>query len=155
MVTLPYLGTKMGGIGGTGPPEDYTTLKADVATLGAAPNTNPYHTIDLAEGTQEYAQYSFTDTQDRSGNDRDLTLNGASLTDGTLTLTGDSSYASTGLDVMGPKNTVSLRLFKASTSNSGEQIILEADAAYGETTVKAIANDDGTWKLGFARELYA
>ena len=151
---LPYLGTKMWGTGGNGLDRDYTTLKADVATLGAAPNTNPYHTIDLAEGTQEYAQYSFTDTQDRSGNDRDLTLNGASLTDGTLTLTGDSSYASTGLDVMGPKNTVSLRLFKASTSNSGEQIILEADAAYGETTVKAIANEDGTWKLGFARELY-
>ena len=151
---LPYLGTKMWGTGGNGLDRDYATLKADVATLGAAPNTNPYHTIDLAEGTQEYAQYSFTDTQDRSGNDRDLTLNGASLTDGTLTLTGDSSYASTGLDVMGPKNTVSLRLFKASTSNSGEQIILEADAAYGETTVKAIANEDGTWKLGFARELY-
>ena len=151
---LPYLGTKMWGTGGNGLDRDYATLKADVATLGAAPNTNPYHTIDLADGTQEYAQYSFTDTQDRSGNDRDLTLNGASLTDGTLTLTGDSSYASTGLDVMGPKNTVSLRLFKASTSNSGEQIILEADAAYGETTVKAIANEDGTWKLGFARELY-
>ena len=151
---LPYLGTKMWGTGGNGLDRDYATLKADVATLGAAPNTNPYHTIDLAEGTQEYAQYSFTDTQDRSGNGRDLTLNGASLTDGTLTLTGDSSYASTGLDVMGPKNTVSLRLFKASTSNSGEQIILEADAAYGETTVKAIANEDGTWKLGFARELY-
>ena len=151
---LPYLGTKMWGTGGNGLDRDYATLKADVATLGAAPNTNPYHTIDLAEGTQEYAQYSFTDTQDRSGNGRDLTLNGASLTDGTLTLTGDSSYASTGLDVMGPKNTVSLRLFKASTSNSGEQIILETDAAYGETTVKAIANEDGTWKLGFARELY-
>ena len=151
---LPYLGTKMWGTGGNGLDRDYATLKADVATLGAAPNTNPYHTIDLAEGTQEYAQYSFTDTQDRSGNGRDLTLNGASLTDGTLTLTGDSSYASTGLDVMGPKNTVSLRLFKASTSNSGEQIILEADAAYGETTIKAIANEDGTWKLGFARELY-
>ncbi len=154
MDALPYLSTKMWGTGGNGLDRDYNTLKADVATLGAAPNTNPYHTIDLAEGTQEYAQYSFTDTQDRSGNDRDLTLNGASLTDGTLTLTGDSSYASTGLDVMGPKNTVSLRLFKASTSNSGEQIILEADAAYGETTVKAIANEDGTWKLGFARELY-
>ena len=151
---LPYLGTKMWGTGGNGLDRDYATLKADVATLGAAPNTNPYHTIDLAEGTQEYAQYSFTDTQDRSGNGRDLTLNGASLTDGTLTLTGDSSYASTGLDVMGPKNTVSLRLFKASTSNSGEQIILETDAAYGETTIKAIANEDGTWKLGFARELY-
>ena len=151
---LPYLGTKMWGTGGNGLDRDYATLKADVATLGAAPNTNPYHTIDLAEGTQEYAQYSFTDTQDRSGNGRDLTLNGASLTDGTLTLTGGSSYASTGLDVMGPKNTVSLRLFKASTSNSGEQIILEADAAYGETTIKAIANEDGTWKLGFARELY-
>ena len=154
MDALPYLSTKMWGTGGNGLDRDYNTLKADVATLGAAPNTNPYHTIDLAEGTQEYAQYSFTDTQDRSGNDRDLTLNGASLTDGTLTLTGDSSYASTGLDVMGPKNTVSMRLFKASTSNSGEQIILEADAAYGETTVKAIANEDGTWKLGFARELY-
>ena len=151
---LPYLGTKMWGTGGNGLDRDYATLKADVATLGAAPNTNPYHTIDLAEGTQEYAQYSFTDTQDRSGNGRDLTLTGATLTDGTLTLTGDSSYASTGLDVMGPKNTVSLRLFKASTSNSGEQIILEADAAYGETTIKAIANEDGTWKLGFARELY-
>ena len=151
---LPYLGTKMWGTGGNGLDRDYATLKADVATLGVAPNTNPYHTIDLADGTQEYAQYSFTDTQDRSGNGRDLTLTGATLTDGTLTLTGDSSYASTGLDVMGPKNTVSLRLFKASTSNSGEQIILEADAAYGETTVKAIANEDGTWKLGFARELY-
>ena len=154
MDALPYLGVKMWGTGGDGIDRSYNDLKAVVATLGTAPNTNPYHTIDLAEGTQEYAQYSFASTQDLSGNDRTLTLNGATLTDGVLTLNGGSAYASTGLDVMGPKNTVTMRVYKDSSANKGEQILLEADAAYGEHTVKAIANNDGTWKVGFARELY-
>lgn len=154
MDALPYLGTKMWGTGGDGLDRNFDTMKADAATLGTAPNTNPYHVVTLADGTQEYVQYSFVDNQDRSGNNRDLTLNGATLTQGTLTLNGKQAYASTGLNVMGPNNTVSLRVYKNSASNQGEQIILEADAAYGEHTVKAIANDDGTWKLGFARELY-
>ena len=151
---LPALGVKMWGTGGDGLDRDYNTLKADVATLGTAPNTNPYHLVSLADGTQEYVQYSFVDNQDRSGNNRDLTLNGATLTQGVLTLSGKNAYASTGLDVIGPNNTVSLRVYKDSAANQGEQILLEADAAYGEHTVKAIANQDGTWKLGFARELY-
>ena len=151
---LPYLGTKMWGIGGDGLDRDYTTMKADVATLGVAPNTNPYHVIDLADGTKTYVQYTFADTQDRSGNGRNLALGPkASLADGALVLGGENSYATTGLDVAGPKNTVSMRVYKDSESNTGEQIILEADAAYGEHTVKAIANGN-TWKLGFARELY-
>ena len=155
MDALPYLSTKMWGTGGNGLDRDYNTMKADVATLGAAPNTNPYHTIDLADGTQAYAQYTFTDTQDRSGNGRNLALSGdAALVNGSLVLSGSNAFATTGLDVMGPKNTVTLRVYKDSASNSGEQILLETDAAYGETTVKAIANEDGTWKLGFARELY-
>ena len=152
---LPYLSTKMWGTGGNGLDRDYATMKADVATLGVAPNTNPYHVIDLADGTKTYVQYTFADTQDRSGNGRNLALGpNASLTDGALALGGANSFATTGLDVAGPKNTVSMRVYKDSASNTGEQIILEADAAYGEHTVKAIANTDGTWKLGFARELY-
>lgn len=152
---LPYLGTKMWGTGGDGLDRDYNTLKANVSTLGTAPNTNPYHTIDLADGTQAYAQYTFADTQDRSGNSRNLALSGAAaLTDGSLVLSGANAFAPTGMDVMGPQNTVTLRVYKDSAANSGEQILLETDAAYGEHTVKAIANQDGTWKLGFARELY-
>ena len=152
---LPYLSTKMWGTGGNGLDRDYATMKDDVATLGVAPNTNPYHVIDLADGTKTYVQYTFADTQDRSGNGRNLALGpNASLTDGALALGGANSFATTGLDAMGPNSTVSMRVYKDSASNTGEQIILEADAVYGEHTVKAIANNDGTWKLGFARELY-
>ena len=152
---LPYLGTKMWGIGGDGLDRDYATMKADVATLGTAPNTNPYHTIDLADGTNAYAQYSFVDNKDRSGNGRNLALSGdAKLADGSLVLSGTNAFATTGMDVMGPKNTVTMKVYKDSASNTGEQILLEADAAYGDHMVTALAQDNGKWKLGFSRELY-
>ncbi len=152
---LPYLGTKMWGIGGDGLDRDYATMKADVATLGTAPNTNPYHTIDLADGTNAYAQYSFVDNKDRSGNGRNLALSGgADLADGSLVLSGTNAFATTGMDVMGPKNTVTMKVYKDSASNTGEQILLEADAAYGDHMVTALAQDNGKWKLGFSRELY-
>ena len=152
---LPYLSTKMWGIGGDGLDRDYATMQADVATLGVAPNTNPYHVIDLADGTKTYVQYTFADTQDRSGNGRNLALGpNASLTDGALALGGANSFATTGLDAMGPNSTVSMRVYKDSASNTGEQILLEADAAYGDHMVTALAQDNGKWKLGFSRELY-
>ena len=152
---LPYLGTKMWGIGGDGLDRDFNTMKADVATLGTAPNTNPYHTIDLADGTKAYAQYSFVDNKDRSGNGRNLALSGgADLADGSLVLSGTNAFATTGMDVMGPKNTVTMKVYKDSASNTGEQILLEADAAYGDHMVTALAQGNGKWKLGFSRELY-
>lgn len=152
---LPYLGTKMWGIGGDGLDRDFNTMKADVATLGTAPNTNPYHTIDLADGTNAYAQYSFVDNKDRSGNGRNLALSGgANLADGSLVLSGTNAFATTGMDVMGPKNTVTMKVYKDSASNTGEQILLEADAAYGDHMVTALAQENGKWKLGFSRELY-
>ena len=152
---LPYLSTKMWGIGGNGLDRDYATMKADVATLGTAPNTNPYHTIDLADGTIAYAQYSFVDNKDRSGNGRNLALSGgADLADGSLVLSGANAFATTGMDVMGPKNTVTMKVYKDSASNTGEQILLEADAAYGDHMVTALAQGNGKWKLGFSRELY-
>ena len=152
---LPYLGTKMWGIGGDGLDRDYATMKANVATLGTAPNTNPYHTIDLADGTNAYAQYSFVDNKDRSGNGRNLALSGgADLADGSLVLSGTNAFATTGMDVMGPKNTVTMKVYKDSASNTGEQILLEADAAYGDHMVTALAQNNGKWKLGFSRELY-
>lgn len=152
---LPYLGTKMWGIGGDGLDRNFDTMKADVATLGTAPNTNPYHTIDLADGTNAYAQYSFVDNKDRSGNGRNLALSGgADLTDGSLVLSGTNAFATTGMDVMGPKNTVTMKVYKDSASNTGEQILLEADAAYGDHMVTALAQNNGKWKLGFSRELY-
>ena len=152
---LPYLSTKMWGIGGDGTDRTYAQMQTDVATLGTAPNTNPYHTIDLADGTKAYAQYSFVDNKDRSGNGRNLALGpNASLTDGALALGGEDSFATTGLDAMGPDSTVTMKVYKDSDFNTGEQILLEADAAYGDHMVTALAQGDDTWKLGFSRELY-
>ncbi len=154
MEALPYLSVKMWGTGGDGLDRNFNDAKANVKLLSTAPNTNPYHVIKLAEGTQEYAQYSFADTFDRSGNGRDLVLNGASIVDGALVLNGKASYAVTGLDAMGPNSTLTMRVFKDGSDQKGEQILFEADAPYGEHTIKAIPTGNGTWKVGFARELY-
>ena len=154
MNALPYLSVKMWGMGGDGLDRTYAQTQESVAVLSTAPNTNPYHKVSLKEGTQAYAQYPFTNETDYSGNDRNLTLTGATLENGALVLAGGESYAATGLDVLGPNSSVTLRVYKDGSHADEEQILLEADAAYGEHVVKAIPAGDGKWKLGFARELY-
>ena len=154
MSALPYLSVKMWGMGGDGLDRTYAQTQESVAVLSTAPNTNPYHKVSLKEGTQAFAQYPFTNETDYSGNDRNLTLTGATLENGALVLAGGESYAATGLDVLGPNSSVTLRVYKDSSHADEEQILLEADAAYGEHVVKAIPAGDGKWKLGFARELY-
>ncbi len=154
MDAMPYLSVKMWGTGGDGLDRNFNDAKADIETLGTAPNSDPYHEIELAPDTQEYAHYSFKNSHDISGNKHNLTLNGATIQDGSLVLNGGKSYAETGLNVMGPNNSITMRVYKDSAHQDGEQILLEADAAYGETTIKALPSKDGSWKLGFARELY-
>ena len=154
MSALPYLSVKMWGMGGDGLDRTYAQTQESVAVLSTAPNTNPYHKVSLKEGTQAYAQYPFTNETDYSGNDRNLTLTGATLENGALVLAGGESYAATGLDVLGPNSSVTLRVYKDGSHADEEQILLEADAAYGEHVVKAIPAGNGKWKLGFARELY-
>ena len=154
MNAMPYLGVKMWGVGSDGLDRDFAAAQANVTALGTAPNTNPFHAVDLAPDTDAYAQYTFRNTHDISGNRHDLTLHNAVLTDGSLQLKGGSSYAETGLDVMGPNNSLTFKVYKDSAAKDSEQILFEADAAYGETTVKALPAANNKWKLGFARELY-
>ena len=154
MDALPYLSVKMWGEGAA-LDRTYAEVQTDVATLGTAPGTNPYHLVEKTADSDSYAKYSFDTTEDRSGNDRDLTLHGATLEDGALNLTGGSSYAETGLTELGKGNSLAFRVYRDPDAAAGEQILFEADAAYGECTIKAISVDEnGTWKLGFARELY-
>lgn len=154
MDAMPYLSVKMWGTGGDGLDRNFEAEKANIEALGTAPNTNPYHEIEKAPDTKEYAQYSFNNKHDLSGNKHDLTLNGATIGNGSLVLNGGKSYAETGLNVMGPNNSLTFKVYKDSAAQDGEQILFEADAAYGETTVKALSSNNGKWKLGFARELY-
>ena len=154
MDALPYLSVKMWGEGAA-LDRTYAEVQTDVATLGTAPGTNPYHLVEKTADSDSYAKYTFDTTEDRSGNERDLTLHGATLEDGALNLTGGSSYAETGLTELGKGNSLAFRVYRDPNAAAGEQILFEADAAYGETTIKAISvNENGTWKLGFARELY-
>ncbi len=154
MDALPYLGVKMWGIGGDGLDRNFEQAQANIRTLGIAPNSNPYHEIDLAADAKAYAQYDFANDKDISGNNRNLTLNNAEIKDGALILKGGASNAATGLNVMGPNNAITMRVYKDGASKNGEQILFESDAAYGENTIKAIPSNNGKWKLGFARELY-
>lgn len=154
MDAMPYLSVKMWGTGGDGLDRNFEAEKANIEALGTAPNTNPYHEIEKAADTKEYAQYSFNNEHDLSGNKHDLKLNNAAVQDGSLVLNGGKSYAETGLNVMGPNSSLSFKAYKDSTAQDGEQILFEADAAYGETTVKALSSNNDKWKLGFARELY-
>ena len=154
MDALPYLSVKMWGEGAA-LDRTYDQVQTDVATLGTAPGTNPYHLVEKTADSDSYAKYTFDTTEDRSGNERDLTLRGATLEDGALNLTGGSSYAETGLTELGKGNSLAFRVYRDPDVTAREQILFEADAAYGETTIKAISVDEnGTWKLGFARELY-
>ena len=154
MDALPYLSVKMWGEGAV-LDRNYAEVQTDVATLGTAPGTNPYHLVEKTADSDSYAKYTFDTAEDRSGNDRDLTLTGATLEDGVLNLAGGRSYAETDLTELGKGNSLAFRVYRDPDAASGEQILFEADAAYGETTIKAISEDEnGTWKLGFARELY-
>lgn len=154
MDALPYLSVKMWGEGAA-LDRTYAEVQTDVATLGTAPGTNPYHLVEKTADSDSYAKYTFDTTEDRSGNERDLTLHGATLEDGALNLTGGSSYAETGLTELGKGNSLAFRVYRDPDVTAREQILFEADAAYGETTIKAISVDkNGAWKLGFARELY-
>ena len=146
---------KMWGEGGDGLDRTLKEVQDDGKVIGLAPGTNPLNTVEKAAGTRDYASYDFESLNDKSGNDRNLTLNGAEITDGALSLNGGSSYASTGLDKMSWGDKLSFKV-KKTAGGALEQVIFESDHAYGDYAIKAIreSEDATTWKLGFSRELY-
>ena len=152
---LAPFSVKMWGEGGDGLDRSLSEVQADAKTTGYAPNTNPTGAVEQKTGTSGYFSYDFADTQDASGNERGLTLSGATLENGALKLTGGESYAQTPVENLGWNNQLTFRV-KKTPGGPLEQVIFEGDHAYGAYDIKAIrANEDATtWKLGFSRELY-
>ncbi|HIT72214.1 MAG TPA: discoidin domain-containing protein [Candidatus Fimicola cottocaccae] len=146
---------KMWGEGGDGLDRTVKEVQDDGKIIGLAPGTNPLNTVEKAAGTRDYASYDFESLNDKSGNNHNLTLNGAEINNGALSLNGGSSYASTGLDKMAWGDKLSFKV-KKTAGGALEQVIFESDHAYGDYAIKAIreSEDATTWKLGFSRELY-
>ena len=135
----------------------FEQMKQNADAIGLAPNSNPLFEVENKPGTMETLHYDFNGTKDSSGNGRDFTLHNASIKENTLQLHGGGSYVEVGgnLNKLGWNNDLTFRVKKAA-GGLAEQIIFEADHAYGEYTIKAIREDESsdTWKLGFSRELY-
>ncbi len=146
---------KMWGEGGDGLDRTVTEVQKDGKAIGLAPNTNPLNTVNKQEGTNTYASYDFETLNDKSGNNNNITLNGAHLENGALSLNGGASYAETGLNKMAWGDKLSFSV-KKTAGGALKQVIFESDHAYGEYDIKAIreSEDATTWKLGFSRELY-
>lgn len=151
--TLPVVAVRQWGEGAA-LDRTLAEVQADAAILGTAPNTNPYHEVkDKVQGASEHLRFDFSDNQDTSGNGRDLTLHGAVIQSGALSIA--NGYADLGLDQAGWGSKLSFRIWKNANSNTAEQVIFESDAPYGEFAIKALPGSDADhWKLGFARELY-
>lgn len=148
---LPYYACALWGRG------DMTLAQAKerVAVLSYAPNTNPTNQTERKDGSAQYFRYPFTDTADKSGNDRTLTLENATVQGGVLSLSGGVSYAEIGLDRLTWGDKLSFRVKKLEGGGS-EQVIFEGEHAYGDFVISAlpVEGDEDHWKLGFSRELY-
>lgn len=130
----------------------YEDMKAAVAELGDAANSNPYHEA-AADENGKYMSYEFDDLSDSSDNGRDLTVENAEIKDGSLTLKGGASYAETPLDKLATGNTLEFDI-KLNTSPQAGDILFEADntGKNGDYVHDIRIMDDG--RLGFRRELY-
>lgn len=122
-------------------------LTALAQEQGTGPDTNPYYQEDTVGTT--YESYDFSDLEDGSLNNRDLTAGTATLEDGELTLSGNNSYVTTPIKKIGNGNELSFDITLTSIAKPGD-IIFETSPEYGTHDIRIM--EDGT--LGFTRELY-
>lgn len=150
--TLPIISVRQWGEGGDGLDRTLAELQEDIKQTGYAPQGSPVEEIENVQGANAYAQYEFTSgVSDTSGNSRDLTLHSAVVENKALTVSGNSSYAETGLNKLPWGSKLS---FWVRVDEPG--ILFESDVAYDENTLRAlpVEGDATKWKLGFGRELH-
>lgn len=148
---LPVAAVRQWGVG-TELDRTLEEVRADAATLGTAPRTNPYRKVKEADAFT----YTFADDS--------LTTHGsAQVNRGVLVLDGGEGYVETGVtDKLGWGSQLSFKVFKLQGGGE-EQVIFEGDYLaegsafpYNEYAIKAlpVANKTDKWKLGFSRELH-
>lgn len=134
----------------------YNDVKAATAKVSTAPNTNPYHEIESADGT--YAEYNFDkeDGRDASKNHYDaVSSEHASYAEGkvgkALSMESDTCIK-TPLDKSPAGTSLSFWVKKAAGGSSEEQVLFEGSSTLGDYTIKAVQKNTG--KVGYSREGY-
>ena len=145
----PYIAAKAWGEANG---QTFNEFTNSIKEIGLAPSTNPLSEVESETDTVLDYDFDESSLKDDSGNKYDGSegKNTAYATgkEGTgLKLNGGSSYVTTPLENMGPKNEVSFWI-KLDADATGEQIIFESEKG----ALKAAQKETG--KVGFSRECY-